>query len=65
MILMAVIFACVAIYCAWIIRRDTIELDTILDRQVRERGRQIVHWHFRAAVASVCGMAIALVATLI
>ena len=65
MILLAVIFACVTIYCAWIIRRATIELNTILDRQVRERGRQIVKWHFRAAVASLCGMAIALVTALI
>lgn len=65
MILLAVIFACVAIYCAWIIRRDTIELNTILDRQVRERGRKIVQWHIGAAVASVSGMAIALVAALI
>lgn len=65
MILLAVIFACVAIYCAWIIRRDTTELNTILDRQVRERGRQIVRWHLRAAIASVCGMSIALLAALV
>lgn len=65
MILMAVIFACVTSYCAWIIRRDTIELNSILDRQMRERGKRIVQWHLRAAVASICGMVIALVAALI
>ena len=65
MVLLAVIFACVAIYYAWIIHRDTIELNTILDRQVRERGRRIVQWHFRASVASICSMVIALLAALI
>ncbi|QHD70856.1 hypothetical protein GS397_27535 (plasmid) [Sphingobium yanoikuyae] len=60
--IIALIFAGVVAYCAWVIRRDDTVLRGLFDRSAKARLSNIILWHKRAAIMSAVGFLVAVVA---
>lgn len=60
----ALIFAGVVAYCAWVIRRDEAVMRGLFDRTAKARLGNIIMWHKRAAILSAVGFLVAVVTML-